>query len=77
MPNQKEGMLPARAEAGTPMSDERFKDLYASKRWNNNGSFSRNWLCRSSGSQWGYWEGRLAVGIMGIAFWWYAIRYEN
>ena len=20
------------------------------------------------GSQWGYWEGRLAVGIMGIAF---------
>ena len=28
MPNQKEGMLPAaRAEAGTPMSDERFKDL--------------------------------------------------
>ena len=28
MPNQKEGMLPAvRAEAGTPMSDERFRDL--------------------------------------------------
>ena len=36
MPNQKEGMLPAaRAEAGTPMSDERFKDLMP-PAWNNN-----------------------------------------
>mgnify|MGYP006264471933 FL=1 len=69
MPNQKEGMLPAaRAEAGTPMSDERFKDLMP-PAWNNNGlSQGTGSAAFLKGSQWGYWEGRLAVGIMGIAF---------
>ena len=69
MPNQKEGMLPAaRAEAGTPMSDTRFKDLM-SPAWNNNGiSQGTGSAAFLKGSNWGYWEGRLAVGIMGIGF---------
>ena len=69
MPNQKEGMLPAaRAEAGTPMSDERFKDLMP-PAWNNNGlSQGTGSAAFLTGSNWGYWENRLAVGIMGIAF---------
>ena len=69
MPNQKEGMLPAaRAEAGTPMSDTRFKDLMT-PAWNNNGiSQGTGSAAFLKGSNWGYWEGRLAVGIMGIGF---------
>ena len=68
MPNQKEGMLPAaRAEAGTPMSDERFKDLMP-PAWNNNGlSQGTGSAAFLKGSNWGYWEGRMAVGIMGLS----------
>lgn len=67
-PNQKEGMNPAIRSAYTPMSDTRFKDLMPSA-WNNNG-FSQGTGSAAflKGSNWGIYEGRLAVGIMGIAF---------
>ncbi|MEM9385655.1 MAG: PQQ-dependent sugar dehydrogenase [Pseudomonadota bacterium] len=69
MPNQMDGMLPAaRAAAGTPMSDTRFEDLMP-PAWNNNGlSQGTGSAAFLKGSNWGYWEGRLAVGIMGIGF---------
>ena len=68
MPNQKEGMLPAARAAFMPMSDERFDDLMA-PAWNNNGlSQGTGSAAFLKGSNWGYWEGRLAVGIMGIGF---------
>ncbi len=67
-PNQKKGMDPAVRAAYTPMSDTRFKDLMPSA-WNNNG-FSQGTGSAAflKGSNWGIYEGRLAVGIMGIAF---------
>ena len=68
MPNQKEGMLPAARAAFMPMSDERFGDLMK-PAWNNNGlSQGTGSAAFLKGSQWGYWEGRMAVGIMGIGF---------
>ncbi|NIP51549.1 MAG: PQQ-dependent sugar dehydrogenase, partial [Gammaproteobacteria bacterium] len=67
-PNQKEGMDPAVRAAYTPMSDTRFKDLMPAA-WNNNG-FSQGTGSAAflKGSNWGIYEGRLTVGIMGIAF---------
>lgn len=67
-PNQMDGMDPAVRAAYTPMSDTRFKDLMPAA-WNNNG-FSQGTGSAAflKGSNWGTYEGRLTVGIMGIAF---------
>ncbi len=67
-PNQKEAMDPSVRAGYTPMSDTRFKDLMPAA-WNNNG-FSQGTGSAAflTGSNWGVYEGRLAVGIMGIAF---------
>ncbi len=67
-PNQMDGMDPAVRAAYTPMSDTRFNDLMPAA-WNNNG-FSQGTGSAAflKGSNWGIYEGRLAVGIMGIAF---------
>ncbi len=68
MPNQKEGMLPAARAAFMPMSDTRFDDLMP-PAWNNNGlSQGTGSAAFLKGSNWGYYEGRMAVGIMGIGF---------
>ena len=68
MPNQKEGMLPAKRAQFMPMSDTRFSDLMP-PAWNNNGlSQGTGSAAFLKGKNWGYWEGRMAVGIMGIGF---------
>ena len=61
-------MDPAVRAAYTPMSDTRFEDLMPAT-WNNNG-FSQGTGSAAflKGDNWGIYEGRLAVGIMGIAF---------
>ena len=67
-PNQKEGMDPALRAAYTPMSDTRFHDLMPSA-WNNNGySQGTGSAAFLRGDNWGIYEGRLTVGIMGIGF---------
>ncbi len=67
-PNQMEAMDPAVRAAYTPMSDTRFKDLMPAA-WNNNGlSQGTGSAAFLKGSNWGIYEGHLAVGIMGIAF---------
>lgn len=67
-PNQMESMDPAVRAAYTPMSDTRFKDLMP-PAWNNNGySQGTGSAAFLTGSNWGIYEGRLAVGIMGIGF---------
>jgi glucose/arabinose dehydrogenase len=67
-PNQKDGMIPALRAAYTPMSDTRFDDLMT-PAWNNNGySQGTGSAAFLKGSNWGIYEGRLAAGIMGIAF---------
>ena len=67
-PNQMEGMTPAVRAAYTPMSDTRFKDLMP-PAWNNNGySQGTGSAAFLKGKNWGDYEGRLAAGIMGIAF---------
>jgi len=67
-PNQLDAMDPALRAAYTPMSDTRFADLMPAT-WNNNG-FSQGTGSAAflKGDNWGIYEGRLAVGIMGIAF---------
>ncbi len=67
-PNQMDAVDPAVRAAYTPMSDTRFEDLMPSA-WNNNG-FSQGTGSAAflKGSNWGIYEGRLAAGIMGIAF---------
>ena len=67
-PNQTEGMDPAIRAAYTPMSDTRFEDLMPPS-WNNNG-FSQGTGSAAflKGSNWGIYEGMLAVGILGIGF---------
>lgn len=67
-PNQMDGMDPAVRAAYTPMSDTRFPDLMP-PTWNNNG-FSQGTGSAAflKGKNWGIYEGRLAVGILGIGF---------
>ena len=67
-PNQQEAVDPAIRAAYTPMSDTRFEDLMPAS-WNNNG-FSQGTGSAAflKGENWGIYEGRLAVGIMGISF---------
>lgn len=67
-PNQKEGLDPAIRAAYTPMSDTRFADLMPAT-WNNMGwSQGTGSAAFLKGDNWGIYEGRLAVGIMGIGF---------
>jgi len=67
-PNQKEGMDPAIRAAYTPMSDTRFADLMPAT-WNNMGwSQGTGSAAFLKGDNWGIYEGRLAIGIMGIGF---------
>lgn len=67
-PNQMDGMDPAIRAAYTPMSDTRFEDLMP-PAWNNNGySQGTGSAAFLKGDNWGIYEGRLAVGIMGIGF---------
>lgn len=67
-PNQMDAMDPAIRAAYTPMSDTRFEDLMPPS-WNNHG-FSQGTGSAAflTGSNWGIYEGRLSVGIMGIGF---------
>ncbi len=67
-PNQLDAMDPAIRAAYTPMSDTRFEDLMPPS-WNNHG-FSQGTGSAAflTGSNWGIYEGRLSVGIMGIGF---------
>ena len=67
-PNQMDGMDPSVRAAYTPMSDTRFEDLMPAA-WNNNGySQGTGSAAFLKGDNWGIYEGRLTVGIMGIAF---------
>jgi aldose sugar dehydrogenase len=68
-PNQMEGMDPEERAAFMPMTDlETYPDALP-PAWNNNmlsqGTSSAVFL---DGDQWGDWDGRLLVGIMGIGF---------
>ncbi|MEJ6650352.1 MAG: PQQ-dependent sugar dehydrogenase [Burkholderiales bacterium] len=68
MPNQKKGVIPAVRAAFMPMSDTRFADLMP-PAWQNNGySQGTSSIVFLEGKQWGMYEGRAVVGIMGIAF---------
>jgi len=67
-PNQMDGMDPSIRAAYTPMSDTRFEDLMPPS-WNNNGySQGTGSAAFLKGDNWGIYEGRMAVGIMGIGF---------
>ena len=68
MPNQKKGVIPAIRAAYMPTSDTRFADLMP-PAWQNNGySQGTSSIDFLQGKQWGMYEGRAVVGIMGIAF---------
>ncbi|MDA0238103.1 MAG: PQQ-dependent sugar dehydrogenase [Proteobacteria bacterium] len=67
-PKPKEGVIPAIRAAFMPMSDTRFADLMP-PAWQNNGySQGTSSIAFLKGKQWGTYEGRAVVGIMGIAF---------
>jgi aldose sugar dehydrogenase len=68
-PNQEEGMDPAERAAYMPMTDtETYPDAMM-PAWNNNGlSQGSGSAAFLTGEQWGDWDGRLVVGIMGIGF---------
>lgn len=69
MPNQKEGMDPEKRSEYMPMSDLQTYPDAIKPLWQNNqlsqGISTADFL---TGEQWGDWEGRLAVGFMGIGF---------
>ncbi len=69
MPNQMEGMDPAERVKFMPMTDlETYPDAMR-PAWTNNGlSQGTGSAAFLEGEQWGEWNGRLAVGIMGIGF---------
>lgn len=69
MPNQKEGMDPEKRSEYMPITDmETYPDAIK-PLWQNNqlsqGISTADFL---TGEQWGAWDGRLAVGFMGIGF---------
>lgn len=68
-PNQLEGMDPAQRAAFMPMTDtETYPDAMP-PAWTNNGlSQGTSSAVFLEGEQWGAWDGRLVVGIMGIGF---------
>jgi glucose/arabinose dehydrogenase len=69
MPNQMEGMDPKERSKFTPMTDTKTYPDAMTPAWNNNqksqGTSSAAFL---DGEQWGPWDGRLVVGVMGIGF---------
>ncbi|MFV8834726.1 PQQ-dependent sugar dehydrogenase [Aquisalimonas sp.] len=69
MPNQMEGMDPEERRAFMPMTDlERFPDAIQ-PAWDNDGlSQGMSSAVFLTGSQWKDWDGRLAVGFLGIGF---------
>jgi glucose/arabinose dehydrogenase len=69
MPNQMEGMDPAARAAYMPMTDLATYPDAMRPAWNNNGlSQGMGSAAFLVGEQWGDWNGRLAVGFMGIGF---------
>jgi glucose/arabinose dehydrogenase len=68
-PNQMEGMDPAQRAAYMPMTDfETYPDAMP-PAWNNDGlSQGTGSAAFLEGEQWGDWNGRMVVGIMGIGF---------
>ena len=69
MPNQMDGMDPAERAAFMPMTDTATYPDAMAPAWTNNGlSQGTSSAAFLTGEQWGAWDGRLAVGIMGIAF---------
>ena len=69
MPNQMEGVDPAMRSKYMPMTDTKTYPNAMRPATNNKG-FSQGTSSAAylTGSQWGEWNGRLAVGIMGIGF---------
>ena len=68
-PNQMDGMDPAERAKFMPMTDLATYPDAMRPAWNNNGlSQGTGSAAFLTGSQWGDWDGRLVVGIMGIAF---------
>lgn len=68
-PNQNDGMDPEERAAFMPMTDYTLYPDAMKPAWSNNllsqGSGSAEFL---SGEEWGDWDGRFVVGLMGIAF---------
>jgi glucose/arabinose dehydrogenase len=68
-PNQMDGMDPAERAKFMPMTDLATYPDAMKPAWNNNGlSQGTGSAAFLTGDQWGDWNGRLVVGIMGIAF---------
>lgn len=68
-PNQLEGMDPAQRAAFMPMTDTATYPDAMPPAWTNNGlSQGTSSAAFLEGEQWGAWDGRLVVGIMGIGF---------
>ena len=69
MPNQMDGMDPAERVKFMPMTDLATYPDAMLPAWNNNGlSQGTGSAAYLEGDAWGAWDGRLAVGIMGIGF---------
>ncbi|ETX01876.1 MAG: soluble aldose sugar dehydrogenase [Candidatus Entotheonella factor] len=69
MPNQMEGMDPKERVKFMPMTDLKTYPDAMKPAWNNNGlSQGTSSATFLTGDHWGAWNGRLAVGIMGIGF---------
>jgi aldose sugar dehydrogenase len=68
-PNQMEGMEPAERRAYMPMTDLQTYPDAMRPAWDNNGlSQGTSSATFLTGEQWGAWDGRMAVGLMGIGF---------
>lgn len=68
-PNQNEGMDPEERAAYMPVTDtETYPDAMKPAWQNNNLSQGISGTDFLTGEQWGPWDGRLAVGFMGIGF---------
>lgn len=69
MPNQMGGMDPKERSKYMPMTDTKTYPDAMRPAWNNNGlSQGMSGAAFLTGKQWGEWDGRLAVGILGIGF---------
>ena len=69
MPNQMEGMDPKERSKFMPMTDTATYPDAMKPAWTNNGrSQGTSSAAFLEGDQWGDWDGRMVVGIMGIGF---------
>jgi glucose/arabinose dehydrogenase len=69
MPNQMEGVDPKERSKFMSMTDLKTYPDAMKPAWNNNGlSQGTSSAAFLEGDQWGPWDGRLVVGIMGIGF---------